>query len=158
MQLIQAIDGVFDSPALTAAGWGMAASFALCVLMVLTKNWHGALTIDSTDGIQTFHTAPTPPIVLGLIVAWSKAPEDVQHTITTILLAGLLAFLFSVAEDITKRVGMLYLLLATMAPALLTSRIKNYSLIWVRMIFSNLKITMEGWPTKSVGKRCTVAI
>jgi UDP-N-acetylmuramyl pentapeptide phosphotransferase/UDP-N-acetylglucosamine-1-phosphate transferase len=91
------------------------------------------LTMDSTDGVQKFHTAPTPriggvPIVLGLIVAWSKAPEDVQHTITTILLAGLPAFLFGVAEDITKRVGVLYRLLATMASGLLACWITDYSL------------------------------
>lgn len=55
----------------------MAASFALCVLLVLTKRWHGTLTMDGTDGVQKFHTAPTPriggvPIVLGLVVAWGN--------------------------------------------------------------------------------------
>lgn len=111
----------------------MATSFAFCVLMVLTKRWHGAFTLDSTDGVQKFHTAPTPriggvPIVLGLIVAWGKAPEDVQQTIATILLAGLPAFLFGVAEDITKRVGVLHRLLATMASGLLAWWITDYSL------------------------------
>lgn len=89
--------------------------------------------MDSTDGVQKFHTAPTPriggvPIVLGLIVAWSKAPEDVKHLITPILLAGLPAFLFGVAEDITKRVGVLYRLLATMASGLLAWWLTDYSL------------------------------
>lgn len=111
----------------------MAASFALCLLMVLTKRWHGALTMDSAVGVQKFHTAPTPriggvPIVLGLIVAWSKAPEDVKHMITPILLAGLPAFLFGVAEDITKNVGVLQRLLATMASGLLAWWITDYSL------------------------------
>lgn len=133
MQLIQAINGVFASPALTAAGWGVATSFALCVLMVLTKRWHGALTMDFTDGVQKFHTSPTPriggvPIVLGLIVAWSKAPQDVKYMITPILLAGLPAFLFGVAEDITKKVGVLQRLLATMASGLLAWWITDYSL------------------------------
>lgn len=85
MSLIEAIHGVFTSPALSAAAWGFASSFALCVLLVLTKPWHGALTMDFTDGVQKFHTAPTPrvggiPIVLGLIVAWGKAPADIQPT------------------------------------------------------------------------------
>lgn len=111
----------------------MAASFALCLLMVLTKRWHGSLTMDSAVGIQKFHTAPTPriggvPIVLGLIVAWSKAPEEVKHMITPILLAGLPAFLFGLAEDITKRVGVLHRLLATMASGLLAWWITDYSL------------------------------
>ena len=83
MTPLHALQGVFQSPALHAAAWGMSASFVLCVLLVITKRWHGALTMDFTDGVQKFHTAPTPriggvPIVLGLVVAWAKAPQDVQ--------------------------------------------------------------------------------
>ena len=69
MSLIEAVTGVFTSPALNAAAWGFVSSFVLCILLVLTKRWHGALTMDFTDGVQKFHTAPTPriggvPIVL----------------------------------------------------------------------------------------------
>ena len=111
----------------------MAASFALCVFLVLTKPWHGALTMDFTDGVQKFHTAPTPriggiPIVLGLIVAWGKAPTDIQAMLTPILFAGMPAFIFGVAEDITKRVGVMQRLLATMASGLLAWWITDYSL------------------------------
>ena len=128
-----AFQGVFQSPALQAAAWGMAASFVLCVLLVITKRWHGALTMDFTDGVQKFHTAPTPriggvPIVLGLVVAWAKAPQDVQTLLTPILLAGMPAFLFGVAEDITKRVGVMQRLLATMASGLLAWWITGQSI------------------------------
>jgi len=133
MGLVQAIIGVFSSPALSAAVWGFAASFALCVLFVLTKRWHGALTMDFTDGVQKFHTAPTPriggiPIVLALVVAWGKAPEDVKAILAPILFAGLPAFLFGVAEDVTKRVGVTQRLLATLASGLLAWWITDYSL------------------------------
>lgn len=133
MSLIEAITGVFTSPALSAAAWGFASSFALCVLLVLTKPWHGALTMDFTDGVQKFHTAPTPrvggiPIVLGLIVAWGKAPADIQQMLTPILFAGMPAFIFGVAEDVTKRVGVMQRLLATMASGLLAWWITDYSL------------------------------
>lgn len=133
MGLLQAVSGFFASFALQAAVWGFAATFALCVLMVLTKRWHGALTMDFTDGVQKFHTAPTPrvggvPIVLGLIVAWGRAPVDVQAMLTPILFAGMPAFLFGVAEDITKRVGVTQRLLATMASGLLAWWITDYSL------------------------------
>ena len=37
MTPLEALRGVFTSPALTAAAWGMAASFALCVLLVITN-------------------------------------------------------------------------------------------------------------------------
>ena len=133
MTLIQAITGVFSSPALSAAAWGMAASFALCVLLVLTKRWHGALTMDHIEGIQKFHTAPTPriggvPIVIGLVVAWGKSPADIQALLTPILFAGLPAFIFGVLEDITKRIGVMQRLLATMASGLLAWWITDYSL------------------------------
>ena len=124
MNLLNAVQGVFQSPALHAAGWGFVSTFLLCVLLVITKRWHGALTMDFTDGIQKFHTAPTPriggvPIVLGLIVAWAKTPLDIKELLTPILFAGMPAFLFGVAEDITKRVGVTQRLLATMASGLL---------------------------------------
>ena len=133
MTLFQAIAGVFSSPALNAAAWGMAASFALCVLLVLTQRWHGALTMDHMEGIQKFHTTPTPriggvPIVIGLVAAWGKAPEDVKHMITPILIAGLPAFIFGVLEDVTKRIGVVQRLLATMASGLLACWITDYSL------------------------------
>ncbi len=131
--LLQSIQGLFASAALHAAAWGLGACFVLCVLLVVTKRWHGALTMDFTDGVQKFHTAPTPrvggvPIVLGLIVAWGKAPAGVQAMLTPILFAGMPAFLFGVAEDITKRVGVMQRLLATMASGLLACWITDYSL------------------------------
>lgn len=133
MNLLNALQGILQTPALYAAAWGMAASFALCLLLVLTKRWHGTLTMDHLEGVQKFHTAPTPriggvPIVLGLVVAWSKAPPDTKDMLTAILFAGMPAFIFGVLEDITKRVGMIQRLLATMASGLLAWWITDYSL------------------------------
>ena len=131
--LLQSAQGLFATVALHAAVWGFGASFVLCVLLVITKRWHGTLTMDSTDGVQKFHTVPTPrvggvPIVLGLIVAWGKAPADVQAMLLPILFAGMPAFLFGLAEDITKRVSVMQRLLATMASGLLACWITDYSL------------------------------
>lgn len=132
-RLVHPIYGVFASPATVAAAWGFASSFALCVLLVLTKRWHGPLTMDHMEGVQKFHTAPTPriggvPIVIGLMVAWGKAPEEVKAIITPILFAGLPAFIFGVLEDITKRIGVSQRLLATMASGLLGWWVTDYSL------------------------------
>ena len=133
MNPLAALQGVFQSPATAAAASGFAASFALCVLLVITKRWHGALTMDVTDGIQKFHTAPTPrvggiPIVLAVCVAWWVATADVQDMLFPILLAGMPAFVFGVVEDITKRVGVMQRLLATMASGLLAWWITDYSI------------------------------
>ena len=133
MILINAIAGVFQSPAITAAAWGFVASFAVCVLLVMTKRWHGALTMDFTDGVQKFHTAPTPriggvPILLGMVVAWLQTPADIKALLTPILIAGMPAFLFGLAEDVTKRVGVMQRLLATMASGLLAWWLTDYAL------------------------------
>jgi len=66
--------------------------------------------------------------VLGLIVAWGKAPADTQTLLTPILFAGMPAFIFGVLEDITKRVGVMQRLLATMASGLLAWWITDHSL------------------------------
>jgi UDP-N-acetylmuramyl pentapeptide phosphotransferase/UDP-N-acetylglucosamine-1-phosphate transferase len=133
MNPLAALQGVFQSPATAAAASGFAASFALCVLLVITKRWHGALTMDVTDGIQKFHTAPTPrvggiPIVLAVCVAWWVATVDVKDMLFPILLASMPAFVFGVVEDITKRVGVMQRLLATMASGLLAWWITDYSI------------------------------
>jgi len=133
MNLFAAIAGVFSNPAYGAALAGFWGAFVMCVLLILTKRWHGAFSMDYTNGVQKFHTKPTPriggiPIVLGLVVAWGKASQDVRDMLLPILFAGLPAFLFGLAEDITKRVGVTQRLLATMASGLLAWWITGYSL------------------------------
>ncbi len=115
------------------AAWGGATCFLVSVLIVLTKKQHGSATMDFSHGIQKFHTTPTPrvgglPIVIGLSVAWFTSTYEVKHLLTPILIAGLPAFLFGLAEDITKKVGVLARLLATMASGLLAWWLTDYSL------------------------------
>lgn len=133
MSLLQSISGVFSSSALSAAGWGFAVSFVLCVLLVLTTRWHGPFTMDHVEGVQKFHTAPTPrvggvPIVLGAVVAWGQLPHETKELLTPILVAGMPAFIFGLLEDVTKRIGVMQRLLATMVSGLLASWITDYSL------------------------------
>lgn len=111
---------------LDAALVGFATALTLCILLVLTKSWHGHLTLDGTDGIQKFHTDPTPRIggvglLVGLCAAWYVLPQniEVEKLLGHMLLAGLPAFLFGTAEDLTKRVGVRERLLATMASGVL---------------------------------------
>lgn len=99
-------------------------SFGLCVLLVLTRQWHGALTLDGSSGVQKFHTAPTPRvgglgIALGTFVAWRLADDPLRELLGQLFLAGMPAFLFGTAEDLTKRVGVKERLLATMASGVL---------------------------------------
>ena len=89
------------------------------VALVFTQHWHGHFSHDTSFGVQNHHTEPTPriggiAIALGLVVAWLLAAPDVRTILGPMLLAGIPAFAFGLAEDITKKVGVLPRLLATM--------------------------------------------
>jgi len=133
MNLLDAAFALFRMPDLTLAVVAFLASFVLCIAVVLTKPWHGAFSMDTTDGIQKFHTAPTPriggiPIVLALVMAWGKSSAEIQTLLAPILCAGMPAFLFGIAEDLTKQIGVVHRLLATMVSGLLAWWITDYSL------------------------------
>jgi UDP-N-acetylmuramyl pentapeptide phosphotransferase/UDP-N-acetylglucosamine-1-phosphate transferase len=133
MSLLDAAFVMFWLPELNSAGIAFLASFVLCIAVVLTNPWHGAFSMDTTDGIQKFHTAPTPriggiPIVFALVIAWGKSSAEIQTLLVPILFAGLPAFLFGIAEDLTKQIGVVQRLLATMASGLLAWWITDYSL------------------------------
>jgi UDP-N-acetylmuramyl pentapeptide phosphotransferase/UDP-N-acetylglucosamine-1-phosphate transferase len=96
----------------------------VCLMLVLTKSWHGVLTLDGSTGVQKFHTAPTPRvggvgIIIGAFVAWRMADDPLRELLGQLFLAGMPAFLFGIAEDLTKRVGVKERLLATMASGVL---------------------------------------
>lgn len=108
-------------------------SMSFCILLVLTKPWHGVFSMDANEGVQKFHSAPTPrigglAIVVALWVAWLNAPAELKSLIGMFLLAGLPAFIFGLAEDITKKVSVMQRLLATMASGLLAWWLTDYAL------------------------------
>lgn len=133
MSIIQTLQAIFSSPFIDVAAWGGVTCFGVSVLIVLTKRLHGSVTMDFNQGVQKFHTNPTPrvggiPVVFGLSVSWFASSPEIKHILTPLLIAGLPAFLFGLAEDITKRVGVLARLLATMASGLLAWWLTDYSL------------------------------
>ncbi len=133
MSFIQALQAIFSSHDIVAAALGGATCFLVSVFIVLTKKLHGSATMDLSHGIQKFHTTPTPrvgglPIVIGLSVAWLFSTPAIKLILTPILIAGLPAFLFGLAEDITKTVGVFARLFATMASGLLAWWLTDYSI------------------------------
>lgn len=141
MNLLEAINSLVSPQAFAdglsgtwfAVGAGFVASLAFCILLVLTKSWHGALSMDANEGIQKFHSTPTPrigglAIVAALCVAWLNAPVELKSLIGMFLIAGLPAFIFGLAEDVTKKVSVLQRLLATMASGLIAWWLTDYSL------------------------------
>ena len=99
-------------------------AFLVAVLLVFTKHWHGHFSMDGLVGIQKNHTIPTPRIggvsvLAGVIAAYLVAQPERAQILSQLLLAGLPAFIFGLAEDITKKVGVMARLLATMASGVL---------------------------------------
>lgn len=101
--------------ALTSAG--------LCFILVLTKRWHGQLTLDHTDGCQKFHTTPTPRVggigILGGLLVFSALSPPLSELLTPLLFAGLPAFIAGLGEDVTSRVGVPVRLAATVLSGLI---------------------------------------
>lgn len=133
MRVLEALQALPTLSEIGSVGVGFAASFLISILLVLTKRWHGSLSMDFTDGIQKFHTTPTPrvggvPILLSLVLVWGKSSPEIKELLTPILLAGMPAFLFGIAEDLTKQVGVVQRLLATMASGFLAWWMTDFSL------------------------------
>lgn len=98
---------------------GFAGTLLAGIALVLTQGWHGRFSLDSTVGVQKQHTQPTPrvgglAIAFGLALAWVQAGAEVRAILGPMLLAGIPAFAFGLAEDITKHVSVRTRLLATM--------------------------------------------
>ena len=144
--MLDAALALFKIPELTSAGIAFLTSFLLCIAVVLTKRWHGVFSLDTIDGIQKFHSSPTPriggiPVVMALIFAWGYSGTETQKILAPILFAGMPAFLFGIAEDLTKKIGVFQRLLATMASGLLAWWITDYSLS--RLDILGLDILMQ---------------
>jgi UDP-N-acetylmuramyl pentapeptide phosphotransferase/UDP-N-acetylglucosamine-1-phosphate transferase len=95
-------------------------SMLVAILLVATKGWHGRFSIDTSVGIQKFHTIPTPriggiAIVAGLLSALVTAPGPAAELLAPMLYAGLPAFIAGTVEDLTKKIGVRERFLATMA-------------------------------------------
>ena len=98
MNFLEAINSLISPQAFVAGlsgtwfavGAGFGASLGGCTLIVLTKSWHGTLSMDATEGIQKFHSTPTPrigglAILAALWVAWLNAPVDLKSVIGVFL-------------------------------------------------------------------------
>jgi len=113
--------------------WAFGSALLVAVVLVLTKRWHGPLSLDWTVGVQKVHVHPTPriggvAIMAGLLAAWAVAKPERQLILGPLLLASLPAFFFGLLEDITRRVSVLVRLLATVFSGVLGWLITGVSL------------------------------
>lgn len=112
------------------------ASFAACLLIVLSQKWHGSFSHDhDLDGVQKMHTTPVPRIggvgvVAGLVLGFlcfqqlsSKVNGFGSREVYLLLAASLPAFVAGVVEDFTKRVSVKARLAATALSAVVASAV-----------------------------------
>lgn len=103
------------------------------VALLATQRWHGHLSLDSTIGPQKFHTHPTLrvggiAIVAGMLASLDFTDPDSHRLLWPLIFAGAPAFIFGLAEDLTKRVSVRARLLATMACGVLGWAITGQSI------------------------------
>ena len=124
-------------------------AFLVAVLLVMTKQWHGHFSMDGLIGVQKNHSKPIPRIggvsvFAGVVAAYMVAQPERTEILGALLLAGVPAFVFGLAEDVTKKVGVMARLLATMASGVLGWVLTGVSLtgVDVPLLDSLLSYTM----------------
>lgn len=129
---------------------GASAAFVMCWIVVFTQRWHGRFTMDSTMGIQKFHNHPTTriggvPVMAGVLAVWIVAPAPWQPIMGPMMWASLPAFVFGLAEDITKRVNLRARLLATLGSGVACSLLTGTTLTHTGIPFMDQAL-QAWWP------------
>ncbi len=127
--------------------WGFLASLAVSVLIVVTKPYHSKLSLDDMDGVQKFHSTPTPRIggvalLVGLIVSWIAQTGETKELFGWIFIAVSPVFAFGLAEDITNKISIKVRLVATLAAGVLFvlltgSSIEKVYVWWFDFLLAN---------------------
>jgi len=115
-------------------------ALSVAALTVITGQWHGRFSMDGLVGVQKQHTQPAPriggvAIFSGLLAAYMFIEPDRATLLGVLLVAGLPAFLSGLIEDLTKQVGVMVRLLATIASGVLACWLTGMSLTSVDLPF-----------------------
>ena len=89
--------------------------------------------LDHLDGIQKFHSVPTPRIggvalAVGVLMEWMLMSGDTRQLFGLLCLAGLPVLVFGLAEDIFKNVSVRARLFASVLAGLLFCLITGYAI------------------------------
>jgi UDP-N-acetylmuramyl pentapeptide phosphotransferase/UDP-N-acetylglucosamine-1-phosphate transferase len=116
----------------------LAASFAVCAILVLTQRWHGALSLDhDLTGAQKIHHNPVPRIggvgvmaglLVGVAVGYGLGGTT-WPVVAQLLLCAIPAFAAGLVEDLTKKVSVRTRLLASFVSAALAAWVLDATLL-----------------------------
>ena len=130
-------------------------TFLAVLLIIRFNHWHLHLSADAISGVQKFHRGSVPriggvAIAIGLCatLGWSAWRGLIGAEAMWLLLAALPAFAAGLAEDMTKRVGVLARLGATMVAAGLAGWLLG---AWLpRLGVGVLDVWLATWPALGV--------
>lgn len=133
-----AMPALFDLIPIPALLASFGVSFLVNVLVLVTLPWHRHLSLDSHVGVQKSHAQPTPRVgglgvFAGVLVACVLAYPSCFDLLAPLLVAGLPAFVFGLAEDVSKSVSVRARLLATVSCGVLGYLITGYSITHVNV-------------------------
>lgn len=105
---------------IAAACFSVLAALGAAIAIVMTKKWHGGLSMDSEEGIQKVHDTPTPRVggvalAVGLLVGTTMLSGEAGSLMVLILACALPAFIAGFVEDTTKAVSPRVRLFAALA-------------------------------------------
>jgi len=148
------VPGAWPLAAVTA--FAALVSFALCFLIVRFPRWHAWFSQDQVEGgPQKFHATPTPRIgglalaaALGAGIFLLDAMRWLQVTsvegLTLLALAAIPPFAGGLAEDVTKRVGVLARLTLTISGGVIAALLIGVTLDHVGV--PGLDTALLRWP------------
>ncbi|UPH71145.1 glycosyltransferase [Abyssibius alkaniclasticus] len=115
---------------------GAFVSLLASLILVVSKNLHGKFSLDTNLGVQKFHYHPTPriggvPLIIGYFATWLFLEGEARELFGFIGLAGLPAFAFGLAEDLTKKVRVRTRLMATIFSGVIFSLLTGYAITYV---------------------------
>lgn len=145
-----------------------ALSLFFCLALIATQRWHGRFTNDAIGGIQKFHVTPTPriggvAIAIAYLLVWPALPGSLREPWALIGIAGLPALAAGLGEDITRRVGVRYRLLATMGAGVAFALLTGYTMHRVDLIgvdwllsFSLIAVLFTGFSVGGVANAVNI--
>lgn len=94
-------------------------TFLASVALVAADDCYAHLITNNSLDIQNHNTVPAQrvggaAIALGVLIAWVMAAPDVSDILGPMLIAGIPALIFGLAEDISQKIGVLTRLFATL--------------------------------------------
>ena len=124
-------------------------SAIVAVLLIVTRRYHGHLSMDSSSGVQKLHVNPTPrvggvAVMVGAIVGGMMLDGSAANLWWLIALASLPAFTAGFIEDITKKVGVKIRLGATILSGLAFCLISHAAID--RVDLPGLDQILAWWP------------